>query len=347
MVRADDGGDGPYDGARRQNTDSATGRFLPGDGVKANLDDLTDYSGTLDRIQTDFTPQALATSREIQTMIADAFHGGDAPSGFEWNLFFSRATAHNLLQLQTFHAGIATGIRNTAMAAQTVANSFGNTDERSAATLGSIDFAFGDRSKAPAGFPVDRVQTFDEAVAAREAAGGGAPTGAPPASAADVALADTAGGSSTVTVRLPDGRTMVTVTQPYGSTGPTTRGGSVRTVYIDGRLQTVTRVSTVGNRTTTTVTGSVYDAKGRHVRDQIVSDTSETVTSAGGPDVRTDRRTVTYSYDEAGRRTGQSETGSHTTIGPQPTQADTTDAQDDPAKEIRDRILDRVQRAAN
>jgi hypothetical protein len=306
-MQLDDGGRGPYDTATSANTDPSfltdpdTGKSVLGDGVEVNLDDLTGYSGNLDQIQTNYVGLSRTTTQALRSMTTGAFAAGGA-GGFVWSGFFNRLASHNIGQLEQFNASIAVGIRNVAMAAQTVANVYADTDEASGASIRAIDYAFGDRSKAPDSLPswyVDRVPTFNEVVAQQPQAGP-VQADAQPTTGAPVVT----GNVTTTTVRLPDGRTMTTVTEQGAATGPSKRSSSTRSTYIDGQLVSVTSSATVGNRTTTTTT----------VDERVVSRDTVTVTQRGD-DLRTEQRSESYTYDATGKEVDKDTTVTSTTVG--------------------------------
>jgi hypothetical protein len=323
--------EGPYAGATDRNTDPAflntsQGQPIMGEGVKANLDDLTGYSKNLDTIQGNFGDLARGTIAPLHELILSAFPAG-AGNGLCWTEYFLRAAGHNAGQLEVFLGKIQMGIRNVASASQAVANSYSSTDQTSAANMNAIDFAFGDKSKAPPGFPpmfLKEIPTWNQFLEANPGAGfvpqeNGVPPGAEVTTSPD-------GRTTTVTVTLPNGSVMKTVTENWGYYGAT---GTTRTVYIDGKVQNVNQTTTYRGQTQTTDTQTVYDKNGNRLRDQVTSRTTESVETVDGSTTTT-RNTTTYSYDEDGNQVGDpGQSRNSVTVGEERPNVH-TDMDDDP-----------------
>src|SRR5262245_51094218 len=98
--------EGPYAGATDRNTDPAflnnpQGRPIMGEGVEANLDDMTGYSKNLDAIKGNFGDLARGTVAPLHELILSAFPAG-AGNGLYWTEYFLRAAAHNAGELEVF-----------------------------------------------------------------------------------------------------------------------------------------------------------------------------------------------------------------------------------------------------
>jgi hypothetical protein len=273
---------------------------------------MTGYSTNLDTIQGNFGDLARGTISPFQELILAAFPGG-AGNGLDWTRFFLTAAGHNAGELEVFFGKVQMGIRNVASAAQAVANSYADSDQTSAASMNAIDFAFGDKSKAPPGFPpmlLDQIPTWKTFLDAHPGAGAvpqqnGAPPGADVTRSAD-------GRTTTIAVTLPDGSVMKTVTENWGYYGAT---GTTQTVYINGKVQNVTQSTTYRGQTQTTDTQTVYDQHGNRLRDQVTSRSTESVGTVNG-NTTTTRNTTTYSYDENGDQIGDpGQSHSSVTVG--------------------------------
>jgi hypothetical protein len=270
-----------------------------GDGVKANIDDLTGFSRNMDKISTNYSHLGQTLTDPLERMLQDAFPGG-AANGLAWSTYLLRLAGHNAGQIEQFFGYSSMGMRNVAMAAQAVANAYGNADETGAATMGAIEFAFGDKSKAPPGIPrwiLDQIPTWEQFTQEHPEQAIVVPDTGPPPGSVDQ---KTEGNTTTITVHLPDGRTMTTKTTTWAYYGAT---GKTETVTIDGKEQSSTQTSTYNGQTQTTKTETVYDSHGKSKGTHVVSRTDETVTQGSGGSQQTDRKVTTYTYDDHGKKT--------------------------------------------
>jgi hypothetical protein len=127
---------GPYAHSTDVNTDPSWmngkgGAPVLGDGVKANIDDLTGFSRNMDRISTNYSHLGQALVDPLERMLQDAFPGG-AANGLAWSSYLLRLAGHNAGQIEQFFGYSSMGMRNVAMAAQAAANACGNADETGA-----------------------------------------------------------------------------------------------------------------------------------------------------------------------------------------------------------------------
>jgi YD repeat-containing protein len=131
-----------------------------------------------------------------------------------------------------------------------------------------------------------------------------------------------------LTITLPQGGTVVITTTTWStySGGPS---GQTETTMVNGRKLETISTSTVGNVTTRTTTQSMYDEKGQHLRDQVVSEDRETW-SVDGTVVQTDTTETHYTYDGQGNRVDSSTTEQSSAVGYDPTEP-VMDPEDDPA----------------
>jgi hypothetical protein len=331
---------GPYDAATDINTnpkfltDPRTGKPVLGDGVTVNLDGLTGYSGNLDQIQMNFMGLSRSVTGELHGLIQSAFPAG-AEHGFAWTSYMNRLASHNAGQLEIFFGGISTGIRNVASAAQTVANAYHNTDLNEAANMNAILYAFGERETPPPGIPqwiAKQIPTWNDFKKDNPGAGVVIPeNGIPP----ENIKRETSGNTTTLTITLPQGGTVVVTTTTW-STYPGGPSGQTETTTVNGRKLETISTSTVGSVTTKTTTQSIYDEKGKHVRDQVASEDRETW-SVDGTVVRTDTSETNYTYDGKGNRVDTSTTEQSNAVGYDPTEP-VMDPEDDPALQELERL---------
>jgi YD repeat-containing protein len=326
---------GPYDGATEANTkptfltDPKSGGSVLGEGVEANVDDLTAYSGNLDQIQMNFSHMGLSMATTLEGMASDAFIGDS--NIFEWSGFFYQLTMHTVTKYADFVRDITTGMLNVAMAAQTVANVYTETDATSAANLQAINFAFGDKNSAPAGIPkqfLKDLKTWNDLQRENPNAGAAEAIAASGDPANDTKT-ETKGDTTTTTVTLPGGGTVVTVTKAWSTSIPGGPSGQTVTVYYNGNVQTSTHTSTVGSTTTSTTTSSVYGEDGKR-RDQVTSRSTETVTHTN-THTQTNRETTSYSYDSDGNKIDESTSQSSTSVGYERPSESMVMPSDDPA----------------
>jgi hypothetical protein len=342
MARPEPEPRGPFDSATDANTkptfltDPKSGESVLGEGVEANVQDLTAYSGNLDQIQMNFTHLGTSMAMSLQEMAREAFAGNN--NIFEWSRFFYQLSSHTIVRFGDFVRDISQGMLNVAMAAQTVANVYTETDATSAANLQAINFAFGDKDSAPAGIPkqfLKELKTWE--VARQENANAGA--------AAALAAVDdprnhtssvTVGDTTTTTVTIPGMGTVVTVTKVW-TTYPGGPSGQTVTVTYNGNVQRTTQTTTVGSTTTSTTTQSFYDEDGKR-RDQVTGRTTETV-SAQGTNIQTDSETTSYGYDPKGeKKVDESTTRSTVSVGLERPQVPMSQVTDDPTMKKPDEL---------
>jgi hypothetical protein len=328
-----------YPAATSRNTnpswlqDPQDGKPLMGKGVRANLEDLKGYSINLNEIQGNFAELGRGVADALRGMVAGAFPtGGD--HGLEWEARMNSLATYNAYQFQSFVFNMALGVRNVASAAQAVANSYGNTDDTSAANMSAIDFAFGDKNAVPPGFPawaLEHIPTWAQMNARNPQV---APAEIPPEGLGPDAVTVTSQGGATVTtVRLPGGGTMVT-TETVGAGGVTTT-----TVAVNGKPQSVTTTTVTGGRTVTEEKQYVYDKNGTQQGDPRVTSRNET-TVTRNPDgsESTNQSTTTYSYGPNGQATPSS-SGSSVTVGAERAPTQPIPFDEDPAQREIDRLM--------
>lgn len=323
---------GPYQDATDINTNdrflrNSDGAPILGEGVTVNLDGMTGYSGNMDQIQMNFASLGRSITGQLRGLIQSAFPAG-AEHGFVYTAYFNRLTSHNAGQLEIFYNNISTGVRNVAMAAQTVANAYSNVDLNEAANMNAILYAFGERETPPPGIPqiyADRIPTWNEFLANNPGAGVVVPeNGIPP----ENIRTETVGNTTTMTITVPGGGTVVVTTNRWStySGGPS---GQTETTYINGRKVETISTSTVNSVTTRTTTQSIYDQKGNHVRDQVSAQDRESWT-VDGTVVQTDTSQTRYTYDSEGNRVDETTTNQSSAVGYDPVE-EVMDIDDDPA----------------
>jgi hypothetical protein len=303
--------------------------------VEANLEDLKGYSINLNEIQGNFGEMARSVADPLRSAVAGAFPVG-ADNGLEWQAAMNSLATYNAYQFQSFVFNMALGIRNVASAAQAVANSYGNTDDTSAASLGAINFAFGDKSQAPSGFPswaLEQLPTWAE-VSARN----------PPVPPADVPTeglppgavsVTTQGGTTTTTVQLPGGGTMVTTEESWGAFG---FGGTTTTVTVNGKVMSTSSSFALGGATFTQDRQNQYDADGNPQGERVVSSGGTVVGRDSDGSEHTQQWTTTYEYDENGQAT-PSTSGSSVTVGPERPTEEAIPHGEDPAQQALEELM--------
>jgi hypothetical protein len=331
----------PYADATEANTNPAflnksDGTPLLGDGVRANLDDLKGYSINLNEIQGNFAELGRSVADALRSMVAGAFPTG-GNHGLEWEGAMNSLAQYNAFQFQSFVFSMALGVQNVARAAQAVANSYGNTDDTSAANLAAIQFAFGDKSKVPPGFPayaLEHIPTWAE-ISARNPP-------VPPARVPDAGLDPDDvtvvedGNSTTTTVRLPGGGTMVTTEERWGAYGTS---GTTTTVTVNGKPMTRSTTYTYGGSTYSEETEYQYDANGTATGPpRVVSSGESSVTRNPDGSERSSQSTTTYSYDDEGNAT-PSTSGSSVTVGPERPEHGPIPYDEDPAQRVIDDLM--------
>ena len=244
---------------------------------------------------------------------------------------------YNAFQFQSFVFNMALGVQNVARAAQAVANSYGNTDDTSAANLAAVQFAFGDKSKAPPGFPawaLEHIPTWAQVRAENPPVA--------PAKVPDEGLDPDAvtvvqdGNTTTTTVRLPGGGTMVTTEEHWGAYGTS---GTTTTVMVNGNLQTRSTTYTYGGRTYSEEYEQPYDAQGNaQGPPRVVSSGETSVTRNSDGSERNSQSTTTYTYDDQGRAV-PSTSGSSVTVGPERPPQGAIPFDEDPAQQAIDELM--------
>lgn len=343
--------DGPpdqydFDPAYEINTDGGwlqdgNGNSIIGQGVEVSLPGLQGYSQNIHQIHQNFNSMSGTVVGPLAEMARGAF--GTPGQGLPWATMMSHLIGHNIEQLGQFNQRISMGVNNVASAAQVVANVYGDTDAGSAATLGAVDFAFGNRAAAPDSVPqyvLDNVKTWNEfraenpGVAA--AMGGAVPVGGVP-------VRDGNKLTTTVQIPQPGGKTITMVTvQEEWSSYPGGPSGVTTTVTYNNQVQSVTTRTTVGSTTTTRVTTSYYDENGAHLRDRVTREATETTSVQGSRETttqRTDSSSTTYQYDQDGKETGSTTTEGTVAVGAEHPDMELPDPTDDPRYEERMRQL--------
>jgi len=325
----------PYPSQSATNTAPTYGSELTAD-VEADLDDLKGYSLNLDEIQGNFAEVGRGVADPLRDAVDGAFPVGNN-HGLEWEANMNSLAKYNAYQLQAFVFNMALGIRNVASAAQAVANSYSNTDDTSAASLGSIFFAFGDKSQAPSGFPswvLDKIPTWNDVMRENPPV----PPAEVPKEGLDPGAVDvqTNGNVTTTTVHLPGGGTMVTKEEHwsgYGSVGTTT------TVTVNGKPVSTSTTYTYGGRTVTEDKEYVYDEHGNQQGEpRVTSEREVSVTRGADGSERTEQSSTTYQYDTDGEAT-PSTSGSAVTVGPERPSQGMIQPGDDPAQRALEELM--------
>lgn len=331
----------PYADATAANTNPAflnrsDGTPLLGDGVKANLDDLKGYAINLNEIQGNFAELGRSVADALRSMVSGAFPTG-GNHGLEWEAVMNSLAQYNAFQFQAFVFNMALGVQNVARAAQAVANSYGNTDDTSAANLAAVNFAFGDKSQVPPGFPawaLEHIPTWAQMTARNPPV--------PPARIPDEGLAPDDvtvvenADTTTTTVKLPGGGTMVTTEERWGAYGTS---GVTTTVVVNGKPQTRSTSYTYGGRTYSEEYEYPYDVNGNLTGPPRVASSGETgVTRNPDGTERNSQSTTTYSYDDEGRAT-PSTSGSSVTVGPERPAQGAIPYDEDPAQKVIEELM--------
>ncbi len=145
----------PYGDQTTQNTQ--TGWLPQGGKVEVSLGGTADYAHNVDGISNDLKSRQNYFLRPMQTLTQDAWKGMPLPEG----LYVQQLVEHNVGELSQFLAWQMVGLKNVAMAAQTVADLYSSTDGWSAADVDAVKFAFGDHSiPTPASWPFTTAPTF-------------------------------------------------------------------------------------------------------------------------------------------------------------------------------------------
>jgi hypothetical protein len=302
--------------------------------VQANLDDLKGYSINLNEIQGNFAEVGRGVADPLRSAVDGAFPVGG--NSLEWQGAMNSLATYNAYQFQAFVFNMALGIRNVASAAQAVANSYANTDDTSAASLGAINFAFGDKSQAPSGFPswaLDQLPTWAE-VSARNPP---VPPAEPPEEGLEpgTVTVATEGGTTTTTVRLPGGGTMVTTEESWGAFG---FGGSTTTVTVNGKVMSTSTSFSLGGTTVTQDRQNQYDADGNPQGERVVGSGGTVVGRNPDGSEHTQQWTTTYEYDENGQAT-PSTSGSSITVGPERPTEEAIPPDEDPAQQALNELM--------
>lgn len=302
-----------------------------GDGVDVNLDGLQGFSVRLNQVHQNFNSMASTLISPLQEMAMGAF--GTAGQGLPWAQAMAALVGHNMQMLSEFNQKISIGVMNVASAAQTVHNVYGNTDAESAATINAVNFAFGDKAAAPDSVPqyvLDEMPTWNEFQAQNPGVAASMGPGVVP-----TGERVTVGDTTTTTVRIPQagGPPIEMVTTQRQWSVPVGQSGVVTTVTMNGKVQTVTNTVSNGYSTTTRVTTSYYDKDGKHQRDRVTSESTETwdVLNSGAQTTQVNTTsTTTHTYDEKGERTDSTTTESSLAVGAERPDVPLPDARDDP-----------------
>ena len=327
----------PYAGSTYSNTHPAWLQDAQGTlnaDVQANLDDLMGFSANLDEIQGNFAELGRGVAEPMRSSVAGAFPTGN-DHGLEWEAVMNSLGVYNAFQFQTFVANLALGIKNVASAASAVANSYANTDDTSAANMGAIDFAFGETSTPPGGFPawaLDQIPTWKEfskdhpITPPAEVPKEGLPPGA--------VTVTTNGSTTTTTVKLPGGGTMVTTEEHWaysGASGVTTK------VTVNGQLMSENTAYTYGNTRYTEDREYTHDDKGEPTGNRVVRSGETSTHEYDDGSERTDDSTTTYHYDDKGNAT-PSTSGTSVTVGSERPHENSIPIEDDPARKALDEL---------
>jgi hypothetical protein len=145
----------PYQSQTDQNIQ--TGWLPQGGKVEVSLNGMAEYAKNMDGVSGDLKSHRNYFLRPMETLTQDAWKGTPMPEA----LHVQQLVRHNVGELTQLLAWQAVGLRNIAMAAQTVADLYSSTDGWSSADVNAVKFAFGDHSIAtPASWPFTTAPTF-------------------------------------------------------------------------------------------------------------------------------------------------------------------------------------------
>jgi hypothetical protein len=298
-----------------------------GEGVKADLDGMTDYAGNLDKIHNNFMSLGRTATGSMQDDSSAAFSAEN--NGLVMTSSMAEVVGNNIKELTAFLGQMTQGVLNVAMAAQTVANTYGDTDATNAARLNGIDFAFGDKSAAPDTVPPEvlkQLKSWNDVVKENPALALNVP-----AEGVTGAVTTTDGNVKTTTMKV-DGHDYKIVTTTVSYPGLTVITAQT---YVDGSLVT-TRATNYGPQGTRTTESHTTYADGKPTT-RVVSDTNATTTFPSSTTTQHNESTTTYTYDEKGKQTGTT-TSSSTQVGDEHLPDTSDPLQNDPAQQKRNEI---------
>lgn len=310
----------PYADATRQNTDTTW--LDDAKPVDVDLDSMVDYAKAMVTADNNLKTHQGRVFDQMNSLVSDAFAGGFPEIGVI-------ASTHrtNLSEFGRYIGFLYAGVNNVAMAAQTIADAYGNTDGWSAASLDAVKFAFGDPdAHRPAGLPpmIGKQGTYYDQLAKQEeqAAQGGGPDSAHSwhvestskyGDTETTIYEDQYGNTRTVTVVHDGDDKTVYTTGPDGTTHVTTY--DVTSFGYPGGASTTTQV-TVDGRETRHQTESTYSTGHGGIDDTTQYDNTGRPTSSTEVSTAVDgtQTTTGYSYDKDGdqHKTSQVTVGDET-----------------------------------
>jgi hypothetical protein len=292
------GGGGQYQSATDRNT--STDWLDDMKPVDVKLDGMSDYAGNMMTIMNNLKDHNTYLVQQMNDLVEVAFAGG-------FPEISEAATLHkqNVQEFASYNSFLMTSLVNIGSAAQTIADSYASTDGWSAASLSSVEFAFGDKSAGrPPGLPAALGKTYYDKYFE------------------DMAKEDpgASGGSDS------NWRVQSTTTDPKTGAEKSTyvdQHGNLRTITVTTANGVKTTVIESGGKKTTTVERTVYHPNG--------SITTKTITTPDGKSTTTESETSstadgheTTDFNSKGQATN-STTVKHNSDG---TETDTTTSYD-------------------
>jgi hypothetical protein len=283
----------PYQKQSAANTNTG---WLPSTTLHLDLKSIRDYAVYLTSVQADL-PSLTGRLQPMTSLLTQGWNGPVLPEAAYAQQSFSR----NQSELMAFLENLGVGIGNVAMAAQAVADYYGNSDGWSAADLDAVKFAFGDNGvPTPAEWPYTKSITTAEDTKLTPPGDVWTPVGLPTKSTHGgttttvVTMVNERGQKQTATTVVSSGRTVTTTVGPDGTFTETTvvnpDGSKLTTSVAPGKKTTTTHTWTSPEGTVNTV--STFNGQ------QTSSSATVTVLVPGG------RQTVTTRYDGKGNITG-------------------------------------------
>jgi hypothetical protein len=300
-----------------------------GNGVKADLDGMTDYAGNLDKIKSNFMSLGRSVTGPMKDTATEAFSAEN--NGLPMTSSMLEVAANNLKELTFFFGQLTQGVLNVAMAAQTVANTYGDTDATNAAKMNSINFAFGNRDAAPDSIPpsvLKQLKSWSDMVKENPSLTVNVPDGG-----VDGAQTTTDGNVTTTTMKV-DGHDfkIVTTTVSYpGFTMVTSQ------TYMDGKVINTRTTNHGPTGTHTTETRTVYP-EGKAPQTQVVSEGDESTSFPDATTTQHNQSNTTYTYDTDGTQHGSTSTSS-SQVGDEHLPDNSDPLEDDPAQQKREEIM--------
>lgn len=310
----------PYKAQTEANTKPT---WLHDEGTKnldADLDGMADYAKNMGILR-DNLNHHMNYLNLLGSLPMQAWAPGALPEG----AYTAKLMVNNYNELQQYLSFMFQALNNIGSAAETIAVAYRGTDGWSAADLNSVNFAFGDSSKRPSGFPqawMDQVKTWQDQYSENMRTGNGAASGVIVSWTDQGTYTDASGAVHHVAMSS-DGvkRDVIVTTDPVGGATVTTT-----TVTYPPNPNGRTKEEKAGYTTSTRQTKSSnltgpnsydehtvnYGADGKETGSSVVSTTFGTngqVTS-----------TTTHNYGADGKETS----GSSTVTNPDGTQTVTT-----------------------